>query len=307
MPTSLAVAIRRGYRHRTGARIQRRPLLDRRRKRGLPGGRWRGRPRGRRNCRGNGGRGHPRRTADLARNWRGAEDRVRRAIAAANNRIYEIAQQSERSARHGLRADAGGGGCERGVDRACGRLAALPDLERLRSASSPPIIRRWAKSEDAGDLTEDQAMLHPRRNEVFRDVGTRPHKAGDEGFIEIRRCHFKPEAAFLLCSDGLSDPLPVGRHPGHRGALPGRSHAKWLATWWRLPMCAGGSDNITALFVAGSGFRGRGTGYARAACDHSHARRCPLSRPASDSSADESRFCSMACCWACCWRPRCMR
>src|ERR1035441_8557036 len=57
-------------------------------------------------------------------------------------------------------------------------------IRKLTSDHSPV-----GEEEDAGELTEEQAMLHPRRNEVFRDVGTRPHEAGDDGFIEIRRCH----------------------------------------------------------------------------------------------------------------------
>jgi PPM family protein phosphatase len=110
------------------------------------------------------------------------------------------------------------------------------------------------EGEDAGELTEEQAMLHPRRNEVFRDVGTRPHQAGDGGFIEIRRCQFKPEAAFLLCSDGLSDALPsaairdiVERYQGDPAEV-----ARDLV---EAANCADGSDNITVLFVAGSEFR----------------------------------------------------
>ncbi|MGO4879486.1 MAG: PP2C family protein-serine/threonine phosphatase [Bryobacteraceae bacterium] len=186
----------------------------------------------------------------------GAEERVRRAITAANNRIYEIAQQS--GDLHGM---------------ACVLTLAMVDasevlighvgdsrlyliwngsIRKLTSDHSPV-----GEEEDAGHLTEDQARQHPRRHEVFRDVGTRPHTASEEGFIEIRRCQFKPEAAFLLCSDGLSDTLPSGaikdiveRYQGDPSEV-----ARDLV---EAANCADGSDNITALFVAGSGFRGRG-------------------------------------------------
>ena len=99
-------------------------------------------------------------------------------------------------------------------------------------------------------------MLHPRRNEVFRDVGTRLHEADDEGFIEIRHCDFKPDAAFLLCSDGLSDLLPsasirdiVERYDGDPEEV-----ARELV---EAANEAGGKDNVTAMLVAGSEFRGR--------------------------------------------------
>ena len=101
-------------------------------------------------------------------------------------------------------------------------------------------------------------MLHPRRNEVFRDVGTRPHEAADDGFIQIRHCDFKPDAAFLLCTDGLTDLLPsaaireiVERYDGDpdrvaRGLVEAANEA-------------GGTDNITAMLVAGSQFQARGS------------------------------------------------
>jgi serine/threonine protein phosphatase PrpC len=187
----------------------------------------------------------------------GPEERVRRAIAAANNRIYEIARDSD---------DLRGMACVLTlavVDASEVVIGHVGDsrlyliwngaIRKLTSDHSPV-----GEGEDAGELTEEQAMLHPRRNEVFRDVGTRPHGADDRGFIEIRRCRFKPEAAFLLCSDGLTDALPssairdiVERYRGDAAAV-----ARELV---EAANEQGGKDNITALFVAGSEFRGRAT------------------------------------------------
>jgi serine/threonine protein phosphatase PrpC len=184
-----------------------------------------------------------------------AKERVRRAIAAANNRIYAIARDSD---------DLRGMACVLTlavVDASEMVIGHVGDsrlylvwngaIRKLTSDHSPV-----GEGEDAGELTEEQAMLHPRRNEVFRDVGTRPHAADDDGFIEIRRCQFKPEAAFLLCSDGLSDVLPslairdiVERYRGDPAQV-----ARELV---QAANEAGGKDNITALFVAGSEFHGR--------------------------------------------------
>jgi PPM family protein phosphatase len=182
-----------------------------------------------------------------------AEERVRRAIAAANNRIYAMARDSDEL---------------RGM--ACVLTLAVVDASEIviGHVGDSRLYLIWngairkltpdhspvGEGEDAGELTEEQAMLHPRRNEVFRDVGTRPHEAGDVGFIEIRRCHFKPDAAFLLCSDGLSDVLPsaairdiVDRYRGDPAQV-----ARELV---EAANEAGGKDNITALFVAGSAFQ----------------------------------------------------
>ena len=48
-------------------------------------------------------------------------------------------------------------------------------------------------------------MRHPRRNEVYRDVGSEPHSPGDAEFVDVQEIPFEPDAALLLCSDGLSD------------------------------------------------------------------------------------------------------
>ena len=229
---------------------------------------------------------------------RAAEERVRQAIAAANNRIYTIARDSD---------DLRGMACVLTlalIDASEMVIGHVGDsrlyliwngaIRKLTSDHSPV-----GEDEDAGELTEQQAMLHPRRNEVFRDVGTRPHDAADDGFIEIRRCHFKPEAAFLLCSDGLTDVLPsmairdiVERYHGDPAHV-----ARELVD---AANEAGGKDNITALFVAGSEFRP-----SRREARERHATTRMRADPArcGDSSPGASRSSYMACCSAFCWLP----
>ncbi len=75
-------------------------------------------------------------------------------------------------------------------------------IRKLTSDHSPVGER-----EDAGELNEAEAMAHPRRHEVFRDVGSRMRLPDEEDFIEMKEFLFKPDAAILLCSDGLSDLL----------------------------------------------------------------------------------------------------
>jgi len=48
-------------------------------------------------------------------------------------------------------------------------------------------------------------MRHPRRNEVYRDVGSQEHAPDDPDFIELLSIPFEPDSALLLCSDGLTD------------------------------------------------------------------------------------------------------
>src|SRR5690606_1817187 len=44
--------------------------------------------------------------------------------------------------------------------------------------------------EDRGHLREEEAMRHPDRNQVFREVGTQPRQPTDPEFIEIATAPF---------------------------------------------------------------------------------------------------------------------
>ena len=85
------------------------------------------------------------------------------------------------------------------------RLYALApgDIRKVTPDHSPVGAR-----EDAGDLSELEAMRHPRRNEIFRDVGSSPHEPDDARWIDVLEVPFEAGGALLLCSDGLSDMLP---------------------------------------------------------------------------------------------------
>jgi serine/threonine protein phosphatase PrpC len=181
-------------------------------------------------------------------------DRVRSSIAAANNRIYELARDNEEwrgmacvltlALAHEDRMTVGHVGDSRLY------LVWNGTVRKLTSDHSPVGER-----EDQGELTEQEAMLHPRRHEVFRDVGSRPREADDDQFVEVRSLPFRPDAGFLLCSDGLSDVLTsaeissiVERYDGDadRVALELVDAANE----------ASGKDNISVVFIAGPEFLG---------------------------------------------------
>ena len=185
-----------------------------------------------------------------------AAQRVREAIAAANHRIYTESQQDPKLAGmacvltlalvEGSHVTIGHVGDSRLY------LIGAGTIRKVTSDHSPV-----GEIEDAGDLSEQEAMSHPRRNEVFRDVGSGPHSADEEDFIEVTECEFPGDAAMLLCSDGLSDHLTsrrireiAERYTGDAGQT-----ARNLVD---AANQAGGRDNITAVFVAGPAFRGRG-------------------------------------------------
>ena len=86
------------------------------------------------------------------------------------------------------------------------------------------------------------------------DVGSKPRQLQDD-FIQIRELEFKSDAALLLCSDGLSDLLTaaeilsiVESYDGHPEAVP--------QALIDAALVAGGRDNVSVVFVAGSDFLG---------------------------------------------------
>lgn len=59
--------------------------------------------------------------------------------------------------------------------------------------------------EDGKVLTEEEAMNHPHRNIILREVGSRFHKIDDLDFMDAEIKDFFPQDTVLLCSDGLTD------------------------------------------------------------------------------------------------------
>ncbi len=187
-------------------------------------------------------------------------DRIRRAITAANNRIFAEAAENETwrgmACVLTLAAIAGDKVIVGHVGDSRLYLTWNGALRKLTSDHSPVGER-----EDAGELTEAEAMTHPRRHEVFRDVGSRRREPDEEDFIEIKEFLFKPDAAILLCSDGLSDLVTsteilevIERYDGDPTQV-----AEELV---EAANVAGGSDNITAIFVAGNEFLGNASSRA---------------------------------------------
>jgi serine/threonine protein phosphatase PrpC len=183
-----------------------------------------------------------------------ARHRIQAAIVAANNRICALAEENEAcrgmacvltlAMLDGDRVVAGHVGDSRLY------LIWNGSMRKLTSDHSPVGER-----EDRGELTELEAMLHPRRHEVFRDVGSRPRTLDDDEFVEMKEFLFKPDAAILLCSDGLSDLITSAQMMEIIEHYDGDAEqvARELV---EAANQAGGKDNITAIFVAGSEFMG---------------------------------------------------
>jgi parallel beta-helix repeat protein len=182
-------------------------------------------------------------------------ERIAAAVTAANNEIFRQAAEREEwrgmacvltvVLAHAGRITVGHVGDTRLY------LAWDGKLRKLTPDHSPV-----GEQEDQGELSEEEAMHHPRRNEVFRDVGSRPRSIGDDDdFVEIRSFPFRDTAAFLLCSDGLTDALTAARISGIIETYDGDPQhvAQRLV---EAANRAGGNDNVSVVFVAGPEFIG---------------------------------------------------
>jgi len=117
------------------------------------------------------------------------------------------------------------------------------NIEKITRDHSPV-----GELEDSEELNESAAMRHPRRNEVYRDLGSAAHTPNDTNFVEIHSFPLAPKSALLLCSDGLTDQvtaadirLMVEQHAGDP-----QQAARALVD---AANQAGGKDNVTVIVV----------------------------------------------------------
>jgi serine/threonine protein phosphatase PrpC len=191
----------------------------------------------------------------LERDSGSAEQRLREAITLANNEVHRLSRTNAEW-----------------TGMACVLTAAVVEdqrivighvgdsrLYKLRAGAIKKLTHDHSpvgEREDAGELDEHEAMRHPRRNEVFRDIGSERHTPSDPDFVEIIHAAFEPDAALLLCSDGLSDVVTSQQIVSAIDAHAGDPEA----VVQELIDCAnrgGGKDNITVVYVEGPAF-GRG-------------------------------------------------
>jgi PPM family protein phosphatase len=184
-----------------------------------------------------------------------ASERIREAITVANNEIFRLARTNP---------DWHGMACVLTVtvvEDGSAVIGHVGDsrLYKIRSGRIEKVTHDHSpvgEREDSNDLSEADAMRHPRRNEVYRDVGTEEHTPDDPEFIELIRIPFEDDSALLLCSDGLSDQVTsneilraVTRHAGNPEAA--------IEELVEAANQAGGKDNVSIVIGEGPQFAER--------------------------------------------------
>jgi serine/threonine protein phosphatase PrpC len=190
--------------------------------------------------------------ARLERQTGSTEERIREAITVANNEILRLAHANP---------EWQGMACVLTVavvDNGTATIGHVGDsrLYKIRRGEirkcthdHSPIGER----EDNREISEAEAMRHPRRNEVYRDVGSDEHAPDDPDFIEVLRIPFEPDSALLLCSDGLSDQVTSAEI---LRTVVGNAGHPYEAVHELIDAAnrEGGKDNVTVLIVEGEQF-----------------------------------------------------
>jgi PPM family protein phosphatase len=124
------------------------------------------------------------------------------------------------------------------------RLYLLRDQSLIKISSDHSAV---GFLEESGRLSEEEAMRHPRRNEINKALGFEEDIAAATDFIETGESPFLSGDVLLLCSDGLTDMISSGKIVSLLTTKKNLTvKAKTLVD---AANDAGGNDNITAVLV----------------------------------------------------------
>lgn len=169
------------------------------------------------------------------------ESTVREAIEIANERIFQYA--SEREQFHGMGTTVVVVVASREtlvIGHVGDSRAYLVNNETFRQLTEDhSLVNELVKS---GQITQDEADRHPRRNVLTRALGTETKVA-----VDVHTFAWEDEDVLLLCSDGLSgyadkrDVVDVLRSDL-------KPHEK-VDRLIELALAAGGEDNVTVVVM----------------------------------------------------------
>ncbi|WP_127534151.1 Stp1/IreP family PP2C-type Ser/Thr phosphatase [Paenibacillus kobensis] len=169
---------------------------------------------------------------------------LREAIKQANEVVYDTASRNERYSNMGTTVIIAVVDDGRAIVAHVGdsRIYQLDADGLTLLTDDHTLVNELLKS---GQITAEEAAVHPRRNVIMRAVGTDPAVEADVSVFALQAADI-----LLLCSDGLTDMV---------------SHDQMLTTLQtetidldgkaerlvQLALQAGGDDNITVVLVQG--------------------------------------------------------
>lgn len=167
---------------------------------------------------------------------------LRQAIAEANEKVYEMASRNERYHSMGttvVAAMLGGGSAV--IGHVGDSRAYRVSKERLSLLTEDhSLVNELLKS---GQLSQEEAANHPRKNVLTRAIGTDAHVE-----IDVQSLPWSSEDLLLLCSDGLTNMVGeeqilavLAQESDDLGAKADQLIQQALE--------AGGDDNVTVVLL----------------------------------------------------------
>lgn len=177
----------------------------------------------------------------LIRGHQSPPDRLRTALAAANNRVFQHAHTSPDC--RGMGTTLVGGLVEDStaylINVGDSRAYYLTPTEIRRVTRDHSLVQDLL---DRGRITPEEARNHPNKNIITRALGVDQELQGD-----LYQCEIEPGCALLLCSDGLSNMLEdyeILCEVMHGGALD-----NGCQRLMDLALRRGATDNVTAVLL----------------------------------------------------------
>jgi serine/threonine protein phosphatase PrpC len=108
------------------------------------------------------------------------------------------------------------------------------------------LVQRFV---DAGQITQEEARVHPQKNYIYRTIGDKPQVEVDLFPVSLR-----PGDFLVLCSDGLSGMIEDAQI--HRSVADAAHPQAACERLVQLANLNGGDDNVTTIVVAASQAKG---------------------------------------------------
>lgn len=168
-----------------------------------------------------------------------AENLLKSAMATANSGVYDRAQQQPELIGMGTTVVA---------VVTCGRKAYISHVgdsrlylwrnrELIAVTRDHSVVQQLIES---GQITEEEAKSHPRKNYITRALGVNDHESGEYDELDL-----ESGDRLLLCTDGLTNEVSK-EAIGHKLELPAEQAVHDLI---RAALDGGGADNITVILM----------------------------------------------------------
>jgi protein phosphatase len=167
------------------------------------------------------------------------EDWLRATILEANQAVHEkrLAAESDMGTTLVVALLVGGQATIANVGDSRAYRLSQEEIQQITTDHS--LVERLVS---VGQISREEAAIHPQRNVIYRTIGDKPH-------VEIDLYHqsLLPGEALLLCSDGLSGPVPDEKmwHIWRTSTSPQEACERLV----EAANHAGGEDNITIVIV----------------------------------------------------------